>query len=140
MVSDGKSVMKEPIWASLWQFTIKDAPADGGAVALTGKHEFAIPLGCPVIGIGLVGRRLFASVGMMDGEDHGDMETVQVTVRSAGERFPPRESGRLIGEVTYEGHWLYVFDTSPDVLEEVNDKFDAIAVVRRIKAEITKEG
>lgn len=140
MVSDGKPVAKEPAWASVWQFTILDAPADGGAVGMTGDHEFAVPVGCPLIGIGLVGRRLFASIGMMDGEDGGDVETMRITVRSAGERFPPRESGRLVGEVTYEGHWLYVFDTSPDVLEELGEKFNAIASLRRLASHLSEEG
>lgn len=140
MGSEGKLVDGEPKWASIHQVTVNDLPQEQRGCDVVGTYEVKVPEGCPVLGVALVGRRLLVSVGVMEHDQDADTETLHLAVRAAGDRFPPRQAGRLIGEVVWADHLLYVFDVSPDELEELNAKFDAAQSLRRIAEQLGKEG
>lgn len=133
MVSDPENMRSVHGWVE--QRTLAQVnPKDPSVFDLMGAHEVEIPFGAPCLGVDCVEGRVFASIGMMDGDDSGETETLSVTIRGVTERFFSRDAGSYIGAIHFGPHTLYAFDTSESVLEEIRERLDAsLALANEIR-------
>ena len=108
-----------PTWGSMWQVTLTEFDSSEGPLAAVGVFECEAPSDGVIMDVHCVGRRLFLTVGILEGEEQGPKTTRKIQVWAAGDRFPIQETGLYVGAFVWCDHLFYAFDSTDSVIEKL---------------------